>query len=176
MSTVDLVALNDRLQQLDDRQAVGDLITRLGRMLDERLYDEARTIVADDVTVHTPGGFARGAAAVVEQAKRNHTVRTQHVITDVLVDVRGNRAHARANLIVTFVPDSDQPDSRLMIGGVEQAQSRLMIGERYDFDAVRGDAGWRLASIEVVRLWSTLELPTGAVVTQGNRDATPDAA
>jgi hypothetical protein len=144
-------------------------------MLDEKLYDEARTILSDDVTVHAPGGSTRGAAAVVEQAKRNHTVRTQHVIADVLVDVQGNRAHARANLIVTFVPDSDQPDARLMIGGAEQASSCQMIGERYAFDAVRGDAGCRLARVDVVWLWSTQEVPTGAVVTQGNHDTTPNA-
>lgn len=47
----------DQLQQLSDRQAISDLITRLGLMLADKRYDEARSILADDVTVHTPGGL-----------------------------------------------------------------------------------------------------------------------
>lgn len=112
MST-DLASLHDQLQQLNDRQAVADLITRLGLMLDDKRFDDARTILADDVVVHTPGGSSPGPEAVVAQARRNHTVRTQHVITDVLIQLEGDRAEASANLIVTFVADSDHPDARV---------------------------------------------------------------
>ncbi len=175
MSTTELTSLHDQLQQLNDRQAIADLVTRLGLMLDEKRYDEASTILAEDVTVHTPGGSARGQQAVVEQARRNHTVRTQHALTGVLVDLQGDRAEARANLIVTFVPDSDEPRARLVIGNAEQPDSRLMIGERYRFDAVRGDRGWRLATIEVTRLWSSHPLPTGAPVRETSRGTTTSA-
>jgi hypothetical protein len=47
--------------------------------------------------------------------------------------------------------------------------SRLMIGERYQFEAARRDAGWRLVLIEVTRLWSTEPIPTGALVTATER-------
>jgi hypothetical protein len=122
------------LQQLDDRQAVTDLVSRLGLWLDgETTLDQAHAILADDVSVTTPGGTAQGIEKVVAQARRNHDVPTQHVITNVLVDLDGDRATAGANLIVTF-PDSIQ-------------------GERYAFEARRDDATWRLTKIEVAQVW-----------------------
>jgi hypothetical protein len=166
VTTTDLRSLSDHVQHFNDWLAIADLITRLGLMLDEKRYDEAPAILAADVTVHTPAGSAQGPDAVVAHARRNHTVRTQHVITGVMIDLHGERAEARANLLVVFVPDSDQPESRLVIGNVEQPESRLMLGERYRFEAVRGEAGWRLRTIEAIRLWSTQPVPTGAVVAQ----------
>jgi hypothetical protein len=176
MSTPDLTSLDDQLQRLNDRLAVADLITRLGLMLDEKRFDEAPTILGDDVTVRTPGGSSRGPDAVVAQARRNHTVRTQHVITDVLINLDGDRADARANLIVTFVPNSDRPEAGLVIGESEQPESRLMIGERYRFEAVRAEQGWRLTRIEVTRLWSTKPLAAGARVAEANPGVTAAAS
>ena len=122
------------LQQLDDRQAVEDLVSRLGLWLDgETTLDQARAILAEDVSVSTPGGTAQGIENVVAQARRNHEVPTQHVITNVLVDLDGDRATAGANLIVHF-PDSIQ-------------------GERYAFEARRDDEAWRLTRIVVEPIW-----------------------
>ena len=122
------------LQQLDDRQAVTDLVSRLGLWLDgETTLDQARAILAEDVSVSTPGGTAQGIDKVVAQARRNHDVPTQHVITNVLVDLDGDRATAGANLIVTF-PDSIQ-------------------GERYAFEARRDDETWHLTKIAVDLIW-----------------------
>jgi hypothetical protein len=172
LSTTDPNSLHHQLRDITDRQAISDLITRLGVMLDDKRFDDARTVLSDDVAVQTPGGSARGPEAVIEQARRNHTVRTQHVITDVLIDLIGDRAEARANLIVTFVPDSDQPEARLAIGSSDQPVSRLMIGERYRFEAVRGERGWRLTRIEVGRVWSSQPQPPGARVAEIDRQAT----
>ncbi len=122
------------LQQLHDRQAVTDLVSRLGLWLDgETTLQQARAILAADIAVSTPGGQAHGIDQVVAQARRNHEVPTQHVITNVLVDLDGDRATAGANLIVTF-PDSIQ-------------------GERYAFEAAKSDERWRLTKIEVAPVW-----------------------
>ncbi len=122
------------LQQLSDRQAVTDLVSRLGLWLDgETTLEQAGTILHEDIAVSTPGGQAHGIDKVVAQARRNHEVPTQHVITNVLVDLDGDRATAGANLIVTF-PDSIQ-------------------GERYAFEAANGREGWRLTKIEVAPIW-----------------------
>jgi hypothetical protein len=53
--------------------------------------------------------------------------------------------------------------------GRKLAPVRLMLGERYGFEAVRGDRGWRLSTIEVARLWSTQPVAAGALVTELNR-------
>ena len=157
------ISTTDQFQQLTDRQAIADLITGLGLMLDEKRFDDAASILADDVTVKTPGGSAQGHEAVAGQARRNHTVRTQHVITNVLIELAGDRAQARANLTATFAPD---PGSRLVINGEEQRASYLTVGELYRFGAVRTDHGWRLERIETEPLWSSQPLSGGARVDQ----------
>jgi hypothetical protein len=122
------------LQQLHDRQAVTDLVSRLGLWLDgETTLEQARAILHDDVTVRTPGGTAQGIEKVVAQARRNHEVPTQHLITNTLVELDGDRATAGANLLVTF------PDATL--------------GERYAFEAASTEAGWRLTRIVVEPRW-----------------------
>jgi hypothetical protein len=173
MSNADSISPIDRLQQLGDRLAIADLIARLGLMLDEHRFDEAASILDDEVTVKTPGGSAQGREAVAAQARRNHTVRTQHVITNVLIELDRDRAQARANLTATFAPD---PGSRLVINGKEQRDSFLTLGEVYRFGAVRTADGWRLSRIETEPRWSSRPLSGGARVAQTRQDAAPAAS
>jgi hypothetical protein len=126
------------LQQLADRIEIGELVSRLGLWLDSGAPDDAVAILADDVTAKTPGGRAEGRAAVVAQARRNHRVQTQHVITNVIVDLDGDRADVGANLIATFAPAP----------GSAAVGSRL--GERYRFEVVRTPDGWRIAYVETI--------------------------
>jgi hypothetical protein len=164
MSNAPSTSLEHQIGQLADRQAIADLIAGLGVMLDEKRFEDAGSILADDVTAQTPGGSSHGREAVTAQAQRNHTVRTQHLITDVLIELDGDRAQARANMIATFA--ADRPGSRLLINGVEQADSYLSVGARYRFGAVRTEDGWRLARIENEPVWSSQPQSRGAVITQ----------
>jgi hypothetical protein len=156
MQATDITSLSDQLQRVEDHQAIARLVAQLGRMLDEKRFDEAGSILADEITVQTPGGEAHGPEAVVAQARRTHTVSTQHVISDVLIDLDEDRAQVRANLIATFAPD--RPDARLVVGDVEHPDSYFTLGEVYRFEAVRTDAGWRLARIATERKWSSRPL------------------
>lgn len=90
---------------LQDRAEIEDLVHRLGVYLDERRFDDLRGILVEDATARTPGGLAEGRDAMVAQAERNHPVedRIQHVISDVLIDVDGDDATVRANLVATFI-------------------------------------------------------------------------
>jgi SnoaL-like domain len=151
-------------QQIADRQAIAELIARVGVMLDEKRFEEAPLILAEDVTVHTPGGSSRGREAVMAQAERSHTVATQHLITDVLIELDGDTAQARANQVATFAPD--RPGARLVVNGVEQADPYLTIGGLYRFGAVRTADGWRVTRIESETLWSSQPQSRGAVITQ----------
>lgn len=123
---------------LTDRAELADLVSRLGRWLDDASTAAPADLLTDDVTVTTPGGQATGRDAVVAQALRTHAhVVTQHVITDVLADVEADSATVTANLLATFARETG-PET---------------LGERYAFTARRTGAGWRLRSIEVLPLW-----------------------
>jgi SnoaL-like protein len=116
------------MQDLIDRQAIADVVSRLGLWLDgDTTLDQARAILAEDVSISTPGGVVQGIEPAVEQAARNHTEKTQHVITNLLVDLDGDTAKVGANSIITF------PD-------------RTLTG-RYAFETRRTPEGWRLTRI-----------------------------
>jgi hypothetical protein len=148
-STVEAV----RIQDLADRAELQDLLARQGLWLDERRFEAAAGIFTDDVTVTTLGGQAAGIEAVTAQARRVHTryARTQHVTSNVLVDLDGDRATVRANLIAVFADDDEQP------GPV--ARPVMVLGERYRFEAVRTARGWRFSRVEVVPMWKAGESP-----------------
>ncbi|WP_280311822.1 nuclear transport factor 2 family protein [Nocardia abscessus] len=136
------------VRELLDRQQITALVDRLGRALDEGRFDDLRAIYTSDATAKTPGGTAEGRDALIAQASRNHSddKRIQHLIGNVLIDLRGDAADVRANLIATFAPASSD-------GTIPQP--RFTLGEIYRFDAVRTGEGWRLSRVQTTPVWST---------------------
>ena len=136
------------LQELTDRIELTELVARQGLWLDERTFADAGAIFTDDVSVVTQGGQAAGLADVVRQADRVHTRydRTQHVTSNVLVDLAGDRATVTANLVASFVNDP-------------APEPALVVGERYRFDAVRTPEGWRFSRVQITPLWRSGDLP-----------------
>jgi len=126
---------------LDDRFAITDLVYALGAALDEHRFDDLRDLFIEDATAATPGGVAQGRDAVIAQATRNHLkyARLQHSMTNVLVDLDGDRASVRANLHATFAGETGVPE--------------LVLGAVYRFQALRTGEGWRLAGLEVTPIW-----------------------
>lgn len=137
-----IAQIRHEVELLAGRSNITALVHRLGACLDEGDFDRLRSLFVEDVTAKTPGGEATGLDAVVAQATRNHSrdERIQHRITDVLIDLDGDRASVRANLNVTF---SGEPGAQFSLGAV------------YRFDAVRTPAGWRFARLEVVPVWTS---------------------
>jgi ketosteroid isomerase-like protein len=130
--------------ELLDRQHIVDLVTSVGRCLDERDFEALRELFTDDATVATPGGTVRGHDALVAQARRGHSrdKGIQHVITNHLVDLDGDHASVRANLLVAFAAD-----------GPEDPQP-FLLGEVYRFEMRRTTDGWRIRSLQSTPVWS----------------------
>ena len=137
--------MSDKLQALSDRAEIEDLVHRLGRALDERRFDDMRDILVEDATARTPGGLAEGRDAMIAQAQRNHPLedQIQHVISGVLIDLAGDSATVRANLVATFI----RADTA--------SRQHMVLGEVYRFHARRTSDGWRLSSVVTQPVWAT---------------------
>jgi SnoaL-like domain len=146
-----------QLVTLADREEITDVVSRLGACLDDGRFDDLRSLLVEDATARTPGGEARGRDAVVAQASRNHRPDQpiQHVITNPLIELDGDRATVRANLVVHFA----QPLEEGLPGLAPPLQFTL--GEVYRIAVVRTPDGWRLARIETTPVWASGTLPSG---------------
>jgi hypothetical protein len=143
------------VEELMDRHEISDLVYRLGVCLDETRFDELGSLLVEDATAHTRGGTAQGRVAVVAQAERNHRPedRIQHVITNLLVELEGDRAKVRANLMAHFAPRPDA-GARPPVPPI-----RYVLGEVYHFNLVRIAGGWRFARIATIPIWRSGEQP-----------------
>ncbi|KRC37006.1 nuclear transport factor 2 family protein [Oerskovia sp. Root22] len=133
------------LRALVDRDEIIRLVFRLGYALDAGDAEQLRDLFVEDATARTPGGTAEGVEAVVRQAARNHRPEDgiQHHVSNVLVDLDGDQATVRSNLLVTFArrePVADKP---------------VTLGEVYSFEVRRTVDGWRLASVVVEPVWAS---------------------
>lgn len=137
--------MSSNLQALTDRAEIEDLVHRLGTYLDERRFDDLSAILVEDATARTPGGLAEGRDAMLAQARRNHPAedRIQHVISDVLIDLDGDEATVRANLVATFI----RADTASL--------PHMVLGEIYRLRARRTADGWRLSGVETQPVWAT---------------------
>ncbi len=143
------VGVDAYVQQLVDRNEITDLVYRLGVSLDEGRFDEMRSLLVEEVTARTPGGTAEGREAVIAQASRNHSrdEQIQHVTTNLLIELDGDRAHVRANLVVHFAPPGG-PSESLLAPPVQ-----FTLGGVYRFEVVRTSRGWRFARVETSPVW-----------------------
>jgi len=151
----EIARLASELRAIRDRQELAHLAARLGVLMDDKRFDDLGSIYAEDATAATPGGTAQGVAGLIAQARRNHQgfARTQHVITNPLVELDGDRATVQANLVVTFVQRSDA------------LEPHFTLGARYRFEAKRTEQGWRFSRVEVTPVWRA-DMGEGAGPTQ----------
>ena len=149
-STIDTTSA-DALRTLGDRIELELLVSGLGRFLDELDVERAPGLLAEEIALSTPGGEAEGRDAVVAQAVRNHQVPTQHLITNLVSGIAGDRAEMTANLLVVF---ADGPAARIGPQRRELPTAGLVLGERYRFEARRSAGGWRLTRIAVDPVWA----------------------
>jgi hypothetical protein len=134
------------LQELADYLEIVELANRYGRYADEgRFADQAEDIYTDDVVVELESGAItlQGIEAHNQNAAKSRDVyaRTQHVITNVMVDRRGDRADVRTNLVATHIFDLAHPELYWIVKGF------------YVFEAARTPKGWRFSRRALYRTW-----------------------
>lgn len=126
----------------DDRMQITDLFSRLNLLLDEKRWDDVHTVFTSDISVYSPRngeihgiddlvGFMRNAEVAEEH--------TQHMTTDVLVDVDGDQAVVSANSVVYFFRDGQAP--------------HRTSGLRLACTAIRTAEGWRLRESRTTLRW-----------------------
>jgi uncharacterized protein (TIGR02246 family) len=117
-----------------DRLGIGDLFTRYTYTLDAGEIDTIADCFTEDGALVSPAvGTHRGRAAILafaEQFARFQTSGSQlrHVISNLMMQVDGNRAHATCYLTVFLTRDG---------------KSRLLAPGLYDCEPRKSDGMWR---------------------------------
>jgi ketosteroid isomerase-like protein len=128
---------------LTDRAEITDLFARLTRLLDEARYNDAATIYTPDITVYSPrGGELHGINNVIDYLHKTHVedVHTQHMHSDLLINLNGDQAHATANQLVHFYRP-DQPPHQTS-------------GLNVTYKATRTPTGWRFHQARIALAWT----------------------
>jgi len=140
----------------EDRSAkaqIVELIDRYFAAADDKclgLPIAEATFAPEGKMVRPNGAEIVGPASICE-AQNESFARfrvTHHVMTDHIVDVVGESAHVRANIIATHLWAPGQGDSSAL-------ESHFTAGGVLTAEVVRLDGGWRITRIENRVVWRT---------------------
>ncbi|GAA3435889.1 nuclear transport factor 2 family protein [Kutzneria kofuensis] len=134
----------------DDRGDITQLIYKFYDNMEKNQYDKEKDVLADGVTVKNPGGgVTTGADKVIANASAaaKNEDRTQHVVTNVIVDVNGDKATAQADVDQLF-GSSKTPQGKLA------PEPTMRLSSKMHFEATRTANGWRVSHIEGDLLWA----------------------
>ena len=136
------------LQRLLDRDCIIALMSRYFATIDDanRLDAEwAQSIFSDDIRVEHRGFTLEGIEdlAVGNRFVRDGWDRTFHISTNVQVELDGDKAHLRAQLLAIHVHPESTPPEPYIIANVFEA------------DVLRTLDGWRLKTLNLRPVWSS---------------------
>jgi 3-phenylpropionate/cinnamic acid dioxygenase small subunit len=137
------VVEKDRLQALEDRFEIHELLARYARGIDTRDWPVYRAVFTDDATIdYTSAGAMAGSAdevaAALEQGFASIPY-SQHYITNVEIDLDGDRAHVRAMFL-----------NPMRLPGMDEQSA---CGGFYHHDLVRTAEGWKSERLVEENLW-----------------------
>jgi hypothetical protein len=125
-----------------DRIEIADMFSRLFRLLDEKRWEDADTVFDRDISVSSPrNGELNGIDELVGVMRKaeDPDELTQHVTTDLLVDLDGDKATTAANSVTYFFRAGEAP--------------HRTAGLRLDGVVVRTSSGWRLREFRTTLVW-----------------------
>ena len=136
--------LPQKLQELADRLEISELIATYGQIADQKRFEDSRSCCTEDVLADFGFGRAHGVDTLIGYGRQALGVfeRTQHFISNVLIELAGDSATVTANVLAVHIPRADDPKTHFDLGG------------RYQFSTVRTDAGWRISRVRFDAVWS----------------------
>ncbi len=128
------------MTDLRDKAEIIEVLLRYGSSLDEEDWSRLKTCFTPDVVGVLAGGPPLDGYPAVEEAVRTALAvfdRTQHLITSPEVELDGDTARLRANLLATHVQES----GNFIVGGI------------YREGLVRTEEGWRISHHQLDTIW-----------------------
>ena len=145
-----------RVDALLDRAEISELVQRYVVGLDTAERSEQdlqwyRRIFTDDVELAFPIGTRTGLGGLpaFQRRARLTWLVTHHVSADHVIDLDGDRATARVQLLGTHVAHGTAPTARL------QDEDRFDMGGYYDITTIRRPEGWRISRLRFVVVWTS---------------------
>jgi hypothetical protein len=135
----------------DDRGDLTELVYRFYDYMEKHRFDDLDQVLDAKVVAKDPGGGPiegrdNVVANVTAAAKQED--RTQHVITNVIVDVTGDKAKVQAAVEQLF-GSSTTPKGKIA------PEPTMTLSSTMHFESVRTAQGWRISRIDGDLLWAT---------------------
>lgn len=143
--------LTARLLAVEDRLDLAELLARYARGIDTENYALLADVVTPDMRAEhgavTPPLESRDAWFEVLRLFSPRFRHARHHVTNIEVELDGDRAVVRALLVCVHDLDLDG------------APALVPVGADYEFTAVRTAAGWRFGTIVVHETWQDPRVP-----------------
>ena len=142
-------------ESLADRVAINALLDEYAHAIDSRDFDLVTTLFTADAHLDytSSGGPAASRDEAVDwlRASLPAVALTQHLLTNRRIQVDGDRATVRTELLNPLLFDSDKGTELMLLGG------------RYDDQVVRTAAGWRINKRVHTTPWTAGPIPAQLV-------------
>ena len=136
------------MNELGDLLAIIELINRFGMHADWREWEDLRMLLKDEITSDYSDLYGEKqqvkADDLIEQWKNflGSMEATQHMITNHVIDLNGDRATCRAHFRAQHILHNRNGGSHWMPSGT------------YLFELEKVDRNWKISSIILKMLWS----------------------
>jgi SnoaL-like domain len=135
------------VEEISDRLEIHDLLVRYCYAVDDRDWTAYRNIFTPDAILDdtVTGGIRSGVEEHVAFMKRalSKILISQHAISTVLLDIRGDQANARVHCSCPMVVDTGENKKQVFFQGLW-----------YRDTLVRRPSGWRIRELVEEGYWS----------------------
>jgi hypothetical protein len=137
-----MTASDDHTALLADRQEITDALVAYCWGLDFGDWELMRGVFTPDATLSTASDSVEGADAIVDlmQRSRSRFAKTQHLLTNVRIEIEGDRASSTSYVVGFDVRDTN-PEQLVRIVGT------------YHDHLSRTDGRWLIDRREIRRTW-----------------------